>query len=261
VVLTRPTAITFDLWNTLVFEPDQQQVSAERRNLRAKYGVAELSSMGESVDHDVLFRVLNEVSDEITRGHDHGRDSHYGEWVRSALLKVDSGLPDRIGEVGIATFGSAIDVAFIELPPRLLDGSLEMIDELLELGLRIGLVTNTGFTSGGTQREWFRSIGLRRRLEHMAFSNELAIAKPNRIIYDVTIRALGVSASRVLHVGDNLHTDIRGAAALGISTVWAKGKVPSQQSVTVEAAKPDFTVETVLELPAIVEQWMESLDD
>jgi FMN phosphatase YigB (HAD superfamily) len=65
----------------------------------------------------------------------------------------------------------------------------------------------------------------------------------------------------VLHVGDNLHTDIRGAAALGISTVWAKGKVPSQQSVTVEAAKPDFTVETVLELPAIVEQWMESLDD
>ncbi len=244
-----------------MFEPDQQQVSAERRALRAKYGVAELSSMGESVDQDVLFNVLNEVSDEITKGHDRGRDSHYGEWVHSALSKVDSGLPDRIGEVGIATFGAAIDLAFIELPPTLLDGSLEMIDELVELGLKIGLVTNTGFTSGGTQRDWFATIGLLRRLNYMAFSNELAIAKPNRIIFDVTTRALHVSASRVLHVGDNLHTDIRGAAALGMSTVWAKGEVPSQQTVTVEAAKPDFTVETVLELPAVVEQWIESLDD
>lgn len=261
MILERPAAATFDLWDTLIFEPDQQQVSGERRALRAEYGVDELSSMGESVDRDVLFKVLNDVSDEITKGHDRGRDLHFGEWVRSALSEIDAGLPGRIGEVGVATFGAAIDRAFLELPPTLLDGSLEVIDEIAELGLKIGLVTNTGLTSGGTQRDWFATIGLLGRFDYMAFSNEIAIAKPNRIIFDVTIRALDVSASRVLHVGDNLHTDVRGAAALGMSTVWAKGEVPSEQTITAQTAKPDFTVETVLELPAVVGKWIESLDD
>jgi FMN phosphatase YigB (HAD superfamily) len=261
MVLERPTAITFDLWNTLVFEPDQQQVSAERRVLRAGYALDELKSMGEKADPDVLYRLINDVSDEITAGHDLGHDSHYGEWMHLILSRLDADMPARIGEVGIAYVGGAIDRAFLELPPTLLQGSIEMIEGLVEQGFKIGLVSNTGLTSSSVFREWFAKIGLLGLLDYIAFSNELAIAKPNRIIYDVTIRALHVSASRVLHVGDNLHTDVRGAAALGMSTVWAKGEVPSKQTTTVKIAKPDFIVETVLQLPTVVDRWIESLDD
>ena len=58
-----------------------------------------------------------------------------------------------------------------------------------------------------------------------------------------------------------MHTDVGGAAALGMSTVWVNGEVPSEQTVIVDVVKPDFTVETVLKLPSVVDQWLESLDD
>ncbi len=47
----------------------------------------------------------------------------------------------------------------------------------------------------------------------------------------------------VLHVGDNLHTDVGGAASVGMSTVWIKGFTSSKLLVT---ENPDFTATSYL---------------
>ena len=91
----------------------------------------------------------------------------------------------------------------------------------------------------------------------MVFSNDLAIAKPNHLIFDVTLEALGVKPRRVIHVGDNIHTDVAGAAAAGITTVWVSG---TTQTDLPFAVKPDFTLQTILELLPVVDRWLESLD-
>ena len=255
---SKPTAVTFDLWQTLIFEPDGLSVSAHRRELRADYGVAALAEMGESVDRAEFYRVFVDLSEDITAGHDDEKDSHFGEWIRLGLSRIDKELPDRIGVFGITEVGAAIDKSFIDSPPTLLDGALEMLDAIADRGLQLGMVTNTGLTSGGIFRDWFADIGLLKRFKHIAYSNEMGTAKPNRLMFDATLRALGVAHERALHVGDNLYSDIAGAAATGMSTVWAAGDSLPHLKKTVE---PDYTVETVIELLPIVDNWLETLAD
>ncbi|MEE8045247.1 MAG: HAD family hydrolase [Dehalococcoidia bacterium] len=248
--------ITFDLWRTLIFEFGKKENSARRRELRAEYAVDYLKRIGESVEKPVFYDTFNALSDDITAGHDDGVDKHFGEWIHLGLSRIDPELPERIGLIGLVKVGNAIDKAFIDSPPTLIEGSLKILEAIRRRGLGVGLVTNTGLTSGTAFRYWFEQIGLAGIFHHIAYSNELGIAKPDRLIFDVTLRTLGAPPERALHVGDNLHTDVAGAAAIGMSTVWVKGDAWPEPKMT---AKPDFTIETVLELPPVIDQWLESL--
>ena len=44
--------------------------------------------------------------------------------------------------------------------------------------------------------------------------------KPEEAIFRRALDELNISADRVLHVGDSLHSDIAGASAMGISAAW-----------------------------------------
>lgn len=258
--MTIPTksAITFDLWRTLIFEDGKTDVSARRRELRAEYGVDYLKRVGESVETSLFYDVFNALSEDITAGHDNGLDKHFGEWIKIGLKRIDPELPDRLGMVGIVGVGSAVDRAFIDFPPTLLEGSIGILEAIRKRGLGVGLVTNTGLTSGTTFRHWFELIGLSGYFHHIAYSNELGVAKPERLIFDVTLRTLGSIPERALHVGDNLHTDVAGAAAIGMSTVWVDNGDEPQQKAT---SKPDFTIKSVLEMPRVIDEWLGTLND
>ena len=253
---SKPTAVTFDLWQTLIFEFDGSAKSAIRRKLRAEYGEKALSQLGESVSRETIDGKLLELSDEIVRGHDQGRDRRYNDWIRLLVDRIDPGLPRRIGRAGLEAFGAIIDQSFIESPPQLLDGTIEVLDVLSGSGLKIGLISNTGLTSPATYKKWFSQLDLLDRFDYLAFSNGLAVAKPSRQIFDVTLSQLGVPPSRALHVGDNLHTDVAGAAAAGMSTVWVRGGIESPVNTSHE---PDYTVDSVVELLPVVEKWLETL--
>ena len=257
MALSTRAAVMFDLWNTLIFEPGNLENSELRRELRADYLVETLKELGETVNRGEIFRSFVNISDEMTAGHDDGLDRHFGEWVSLGLSRIDAGLPDRIGLVGLVEVGSAIDRSFIDCPPELLEGSLEVLDQIGSLGLEIALITNTGLTSGGAFRDWFANIGLLSRLGHTSYSNEMGLSKPDRQMWDAATRALSVVPERVLHVGDNLHTDVAGAAAIGMSTVWVSGCSLSTANKSVE---PDYTVEAITEMLPIVDNWLETLE-
>ena len=251
-----PAAVTFDLWQTLIFERDGSAKSGMRRKIRAEYGEEALSQLGYSVSRATIDRQLRELSDEITSGHDRGLDRRYEDWIRLLVERIDPELPDRIGATGMETFGAVIDQSFIESPPQLLDGTIELLDLLSGSGLKIGLISNTGLTSPATYKKWFSRIDLLGRFDYMAFSNELAVAKPSGQIFDATLTKLGVPASRALHVGDNLHADVAGAAAAGMATVWVLGGIESPVDTSRE---PDYSVDSVSELLPCVEKWLATL--
>lgn len=84
-------------------------------------------------------------------------------------------------------------------------------------GILIALVTNS---SSRSQREGLSSIGLGGAFDHLVISGELGIARPDAAIFHETLSRLEVSASDAWHIGDSLSTDIGGAAAAGIRSVW-----------------------------------------
>ncbi len=52
-----------------------------------------------------------------------------------------------------------------------------------------------------------------------------SLGKPDPAIYAMALTRLGLSASRVLAIGDSLHTDIAGAAAGGLDALWVLGGI------------------------------------
>ena len=250
-------AVTFDLWKTLIFEYGNKSNSSKRAELRTEYSLDALRDLGEPVDQARFHKIFVDMAEEITLGHDSGTDAHFHKWVELGLSRIDHDLPYRIGGSGITHVGDAIDKAFLDCPPLLLEGSLEILNQVHSRGLLIGLITNTGMTSSSAFTAWFAELGLLPIFDHMVFSNDLAIAKPNHLIFDLTLEALRVIPQRVIHVGDNIHTDVAGAAAVGITTVWVSGSTQTDLPFDV---KPDFILQTILELLPIVDRWLGSLD-
>ncbi len=58
------------------------------------------------------------------------------------------------------------------------------------------------------------------RFDAVVTSESVRCYKPDRVIFEHAIRKMNVDPRRSLHVGDSLHSDVGGAAKLGITTVW-----------------------------------------
>ncbi|MBC8452837.1 MAG: HAD family hydrolase [Chloroflexi bacterium] len=174
------------------------------------------------------------------------------------IERLAPGLEDRVGRAEVMNMGRLIDRTFIESPPRLLDGAADVLRELVGRGLKIGLISNTGLTSPATYNEWFAQLGILDSFDFLAFSNAQQVAKPAPAIFETTLAEINVIASRGLHIGDNLHTDVGGAAAVGMSTVWVRGGISSAVATDVE---PNFSIDSILELPGVIDDWLYSLDD
>lgn len=58
------------------------------------------------------------------------------------------------------------------------------------------------------------------RFDFVVSSEEARCYKPDPAIFQRALQAMKVDASRVLHVGDSLHSDVGGARAAGLATAW-----------------------------------------
>lgn len=73
--------------------------------------------------------------------------------------------------------------------------------------------------------------------------------KPDPHIFEQAVELIGVSPDRLLHVGDSLHSDIAGAAKLGITTVWVHRE---SRILDIGNVRPDYTIRTLAELPQLI---------
>ncbi len=71
------------------------------------------------------------------------------------------------------------------------------------------------------------------------------LAKPHRHMFDLCLAGFELEPSAMLHVGDNPQTDIAGAQALGIKTVWFNSQ---QISWPESQPRADFEVKSLSEL-------------
>lgn len=53
------------------------------------------------------------------------------------------------------------------------------------------------------------------------FTSEDALSyKPRKELFEYALKQTGLKADEVLHIGDSLSSDMKGAGALGIKAVW-----------------------------------------
>jgi HAD superfamily hydrolase (TIGR01549 family) len=100
---------------------------------------------------------------------------------------------------------------------RLFGDVYDFLADVRSAGMLIALVTNS---SSRSQRTRLSSLGLDGAFDHVVISGELGIAKPDPAIFHEALTRLQIPATSAWHVGDSILTDIAGAAAAGIRSVW-----------------------------------------
>jgi putative hydrolase of the HAD superfamily len=97
----------------------------------------------------------------------------------------------------------------------LMEGALDVLKDFREIGLKIGLVSNTIFPMRYHLEE-LKRFGLYPYLDAHHFSSEVGVRKPHPDIFRKTLSELNVQASEAVFVGDRLVEDVGGAQKVGM---------------------------------------------
>ncbi|NJN45382.1 MAG: HAD family hydrolase [Candidatus Competibacteraceae bacterium] len=76
-------------------------------------------------------------------------------------------------------------------------------------------------------------------------------AKPDPAMFQAACRYLDLPPEQILHVGDDPHHDVQGAAQVGLRTVW----VNRTQRGWPGGQRADAEIQTLEELEALLERW------
>ncbi|HEX4644060.1 MAG TPA: HAD-IA family hydrolase [Verrucomicrobiae bacterium] len=91
------------------------------------------------------------------------------------------------------------------------DDVLPALDALAAAGLQLAVVSNWD----ERLRPLLEQMGLAKYFETVVVSCEVGFPKPSPVIFEHAARRLGLPHGRILHVGDNLEADVRGAKSAG----------------------------------------------
>jgi putative hydrolase of the HAD superfamily len=95
--------------------------------------------------------------------------------------------------------------------------AVELLRVVKQQQLPTALVTNGASDS---QRGKLDALGLEGVFDAVVVSGEIGAAKPDVAPFRVALRTLGMDGDNVWHVGDSLASDVAGANAAGLASVW-----------------------------------------
>jgi putative hydrolase of the HAD superfamily len=130
---------------------------------------------------------------------------------------------ELLAELGVGDPDAFIDAEHEVWRPQFapLASAQALLDALRTRGLKTGLVANSWPDPGRVLRRDAAAFGFAERLDVMVFSEEVGVMKPAPEIFLAACRDLGVEAVDTVFVGDNLETDVQGAANVGMTTIQA----------------------------------------
>ncbi len=94
---------------------------------------------------------------------------------------------------------------------RLYDDAVPLL-QALQGHVRVGALTN-----GNAE---VARIGMADYFDFALSAVELGAAKPSHLVFETAANRAGVPAAEIVHVGDDVHSDVSGAAAFGMQAVW-----------------------------------------
>jgi putative hydrolase of the HAD superfamily len=209
-------AVTFDLWETLLFEEDGS--NSQRTAVRCKNLADALNAVGIKSSEEQVKSAMDKTILALLKIWENNRDiSHLGQ-LRLFLKRVNSPLK-RLKKGWIKELSAAYVSPIFEVPPYLNPDAERLFEWLGNLNEQIGLICNTGLTPGAVLREFLRQKGVAELFDVTIFSDEVRIRKPDTRIFKLTARALNVKPDAIIHIGDNLTTDIWGAKNAGFKAI------------------------------------------
>jgi putative hydrolase of the HAD superfamily len=203
-------------------------------------GAAALTAADLNADRNAVARELEGVEFNLARLRQLGfartlaRFNGSAEWSEQA----NAALADRL---------SASYFAHRDRDPALFDDTVPCL-EALQPRMRMGLLSN-----GSRLPE---TVGLGGFFEVVVFAQDHRVAKPDRGIFEVTQRQLGLGPAECVLVGDHPLNDVVGAKRAGWGAVWIDREGDGTYRCPEGCAEvPDAVVTSLADLEDILNRW------
>jgi len=203
VLLTEVDTVTFDAFNTLRYQVEEQE--------------------------DIIYPILRAMKTKIEINEHEFLEAYFRadrtyrktlkETLRESLLDdIISGVLATLRlEFNKEIVRKAIDQGLATRKVCWYPDATETLLKLRKRGYKLGLISNTHWRLLENVRDQFEKYFLA-----ITLSYEHGYAKPHPSIFVATLKKLGVSASRCLYVGDDPIADVQGAKAVGMRTAFIK---------------------------------------
>jgi len=210
-------SVSFDLWETLLTDTPELSRRQERLRLDRIERVLVERGFAQTAERiEQAYRALWHRCLELYWSRD--EDIACRVQIEHFLEALDLD-PSTFDEPSLAALEEVYANAAIDVLPSVVPGANEVLAELRDRGLRIGLISNTGRTPGYALREILDRLGLASSIDAMVFSNEHGACKPQPSIFETLRDALDVNYDEMMFVGDNLYVDVHGAQRLGMTAI------------------------------------------
>jgi len=210
----RVAGVTFDFWETLFM--DTPELDRRRDELRCEGLRENLAKLGVEVSIEDLADGLRASTPWLADIWKKGEQVSTIEQIRyivnhatrnRSILLTDPEVLIRLEESYWSPSLTAPATLNAEAP--------EVLQQLRERNLHIGLVCNTGRGPGHALRELMRREDILDNFDATVFSDEIGYGKPDPRIFLAAAEGLGLTPSDLLHVGDNIENDVGGAQRAG----------------------------------------------
>ena len=224
------TAVSFDLDDTLV-----QYKRSPGDVLRACFAALDLDPLFAVEEYYARYDEFAEKCDSM--------DELRAECF--AALAAENGYDRRLGREVANVFGEERDQTNVELLPS----AARVLDEL-GAEYQLAVVTNG---ARDAQRRKIEAVDLERWIDTVVIAGHDAPPKPDPEPIERAVRSLGATPETAVHIGDSLETDVAGATAAEVDSVWiADGTDP-------RGFEPTYTVQSVTDL--LSRPWTGSSED
>jgi len=244
-------AVIFDLFDTLV-DLHYEQIPREQYAGKTVPPTARALHAAVAERADVDFGTFLEVASAVDQ---EMRTSRYARDLELPTEERFTAVVERLGVLDTELPGimTAIHMGAIRQHTAVPAHHAEVLMEL-KGRVRIGLCSN--FSHAETARRILEDFDLLRHFDAVVVSESVGIRKPRAEIFEAVLGRLGVAPAEGLHVGDSLHADVDGAAAVGIPTVWITRRVSDADQRLSEHAgsTPDFVIRDLAELLPLLDR-------
>ena len=239
--MTAIEAVTFDYWNTLVYE---ERGHLRNRRLDAWAGI--LEDGGFAVERQQLELVFDASWERYVSAWTANEQYVAVQAAEDAIIDLGFDLPSDVRDMLSDAFGRAGDEAELHLT----DGIEDCLHTLKDAGVRLGIICDVGFTPSAVLREHLIRRGVLPLFDHWSFSDDVGAYKPSPVIFNDALEGLGgVAPERTAHVGDLRRTDVAGALGMGMIAVRYTGVFDDDTEPEPEG---DHVIDDHRKLPAVL---------
>ncbi len=203
-------AVVFDFWNTL-FEAEIGTREYHRARARALYEALLEEGLSPPLEKvEWAYREARRICDRIRRATEREVPVEGEVSVMLHLMGLEEEVLDALVEAYLRPFREYL---------RPVEGAEEVLRALDELGLRVGMLSNT--MCGRANREVLERYDLLRYFDALVFSDELGYRKPNPMAFIEVLEELDVLPAEAVMVGDE-EADVLGALECGLAAILFK---------------------------------------